>query len=537
MDQQDLDCVIVGCNNRPLSRILEEAEQTRQFSGAYEHFKANSAWFRAERLTYADLFNRCFTASTGRAANWNVFQAPQLGVHYLANFLLERGFRAEPVNSFNDDRERLEQLLERAPRAVAITTTFYVDPSPVREIVDFLRRRSSDTRIIVGGTYIYSMVYEQPEAMQDVLFRRMGADIYVCDAQGELTLSRICAELRETSPRLERVPNLAFPSVGKSFLRTRRQIEVNDLNQNAMRWERFDSRVVAPTALVRTSRSCPNQCAFCRYPVLEGPHTLADLATVEKELDDLHSIGVTHIVFVDDTFNIPPDRFKDLCRMMIRKKYGFRWLSYFRCANADEEAFDLAAESGAMMLFLGIEAGDQRILDGMNKNATVEQYHRGIQELKKRGIDTYASTMIGFPGETEQTARNTMRFIEEAEPTFYSMEVYFHDTKVPVAARKEEYGISGSGYSWRHDTMDWRDATELLKVGYRSIRGSSILPLYCFNVWSLGYYHSHGVARDRLREFVRLASRLCVAGLDDPPSPNQDAEDRILRVFGKEAGG
>jgi p-methyltransferase len=376
------------------------------------------------------------------------------------------------------------------------------------------------------------MVYEQPEAMQDVLFRRMGADIYVCDAQGELALSRICAELREASPRLERVANLAFSRADKSFLRTRRQIEVNDLNESAMRWERFDRGVVAPTALVRTSRSCPNRCAFCRYPVLEGPHTLADLATVEKELDDLHSIGVTHIVFVDDTFNIPPDRFKDLCRMMIRKKYGFRWLSYFRCANADEEAFDLAAESGAMMLFLGIESGDQRILNAMDKNATVEQYHHGIQELKKRGIDTYASTMIGFPGETERTARNTMRFIEEAEPTFYSMEVYFHDTKVPVAERKEECGISGSGYSWRHDTMDWRDATELLKVGYRSIRGSSILPLHCFNVWSLGYYHSHGVARDWLREFVRLASRLCLAGLDDPPAPNQDAEDRILRVFG-----
>jgi p-methyltransferase len=369
MDRQDLDCVIVGCNDRPFSQVLEEAAQASRFSGAYEHFKANSAWFRGERLTYADLFDRCFTASGGQAG-LNIFRAPQLGVHYLANFLLERGFAAEPVNSFNRDQARLEELLEQGPRSVAITTTFYFDPSPVREVVDFVRRRNSDVRIIVGGTYIFSMVYEQPEAMQDVLFRRMGADVYVCDAQGELTLGRICAELRESSPRLERVPNLALPTAGKSFARTRRQIEANDLNENAMRWERFDRSVVAPTALVRTSRSCPNQCAFCRYPVLEGPHTLADLATVEKELDDLRSIGVTHIVFVDDTFNVPLDRFKDLCRMMVRKKYGFRWLSYFRCANADAEAFDLAAESGAMTLFLGIESGAEEA-----RNRYLRLYH------------------------------------------------------------------------------------------------------------------------------------------------------------------
>src|SRR5580692_8915848 len=77
-------------------------------------------------------------------------------------------------------------------------------------------------------------------------------------------------------------------------------------------------------------------------------------------------------VFVDDTFNVPLPRFKKLLRMMIDKAWGFEWISFFRCSNADEEAFDLMARSGCIGVFLGIESGDQTILEYMDKHAKVE---------------------------------------------------------------------------------------------------------------------------------------------------------------------
>jgi p-methyltransferase len=86
--------------------------------------------------------------------------------------------------------------------------------------------------------------------------------------------------------------------------------------------------------------------------------------------------------------------------MMIKNEFDLRWISFFRCSNADEEAIDLMRESGCVGALLGIESGDQKILKYMNKSATLERYKWGMERLHQRGIATFASLICGFPGET-----------------------------------------------------------------------------------------------------------------------------------------
>ena len=94
----------------------------------------------------------------------------------------------------------------------------------------------------------------------------------------------------------------------------------------------------------------------------------------------MYALGnIQNVVFIDDTFNVPLPRFKDICRLMIRKNYRFNWFSYFRCSNSDEEAIDLMARSGCKGVFLGIESGSPHILQAMNKAATIEKYADGIE--------------------------------------------------------------------------------------------------------------------------------------------------------------
>lgn len=489
--RRTLDCVVVGYKSTPFRQLVDTTRAGRRISGSYEHFMASSVVLGGERKNYSELINACSAHSTGKPSDHEVFRLPSLGVHYLTSYLRTRGFQAEPINFFNHDRKRFDELLAEQPRSVAITTAFYFDPRSIRELVDHVRARSPETKVIVGGPYIYNLTCECPPAEQMKQLEQMGADIYVADSQGERTLGQLCAELRKPTPDLASIPNLIFGS-GKSYERTRREVEENDLDQCAVDWTSFDPATLAPTVITRTARSCANRCSFCRYPILGGPHTLASLDVVERELDYLHSIGITTLVIIDDTINIPLPRFKDLCRLMIRKRYGFRWFSYFRCANADDEAFDLMAASGCAGVFLGIESGDMTILRNMNKKATTDAYRNGIAQLKSRGIITYTSFMVGFPGETEESAANTRAFIEEIRPDFYCLEAYFHERKVPIADRQEEFGMKGYGYSWTHDTMDWRRAAALVREGYKTIRNSTILPLYHFNLWSVAYYTSQG---------------------------------------------
>jgi len=527
-----LDCVVVGYYEEPLEPLLESSRETRELSGGYQHLLANTAPFRGRRVRYPELLNFALREATGKQSDYHVGRLPNLAACYLTSFLRRRSFATETVNFVNHDRERFRELLARSPRAVAITTTFYFDSSPIAHLVRFVREHSPETKIVVGGPHIYHVCSDHPESVQDHIFTQMGADIYVFDSQGELTLSRICAALRQTRPDLDAVPNLAYTSGGRSFRRTAREVENNDMDQGSIDWRGFSPELLLPAVQLRTARSCAYKCAFCRYPILAGDLNLMSLPAVESELEYLRGIGVTHLLFIDDTFNIPKNRFKDLCRMMIARRFGFKWFSYFRCANADDEVFDLAARSGCTGVFLGIESGDNGVLKAMHKTATVEKYRYGLAKLKEHGIFSYASFIVGFPGETEASAQNTLSFIDDAAPDFYCLECYFHDKKVPIAERAEEFGLTGRGYSWQHDSMDWRRATELVQEGYRRINASIPLPLYCFDLWTMGYLLSQGLSLGSLEQFLRVGKDILLQGLAHPSAPvPADYERRLIDAF------
>jgi p-methyltransferase len=514
MSAKPIDCVIVGHNDVAVDQLIVQAAQYKEHSGTYRHLLANTVELDGTRVKYPALFNRAIAAATGRPANYNVAKLPNLGACTLASFLRKRGYVAEIVNFFNDDQALFADLLEGRPRCVAITTTYYYDAVPIREIVEFVRRRSPSTKIVVGGPHIFNLCSDLDERSQDIAFAEIGADVYVFDSQGELTLSRICEQMQAPRPNLDVVPNLTYTFDQKAFYRTRREIEDNDMDANVVDWSSFPKEFITPVVQMRTARSCAFKCSFCRYPVVAGPLNLNSVEAVERDLRYLKSAGTTHLLIIDDTFNIPPKRFKELCRMMIDNQFGFTWFSYFRCANADDEAFDLLAEAGCKGVFLGIESADPRILQIMSKGATPERYAEGIRKLKERGIITYASFIVGFPGETEESARNTIEFIRETQPAYYSLETFFYDRKTPIHARAAEFGLKGSGYSWRHQTMDWRRASQIVEDGYRTIAESVILPLHGFDLWSIGYLMAHGFAEEQLREFMTVASRAVVSGLD-----------------------
>ncbi|HKH49974.1 MAG TPA: radical SAM protein [Thermoanaerobaculia bacterium] len=527
-----LDCVVVGYYEQPLDDLLESSRQMREHSGGYKHLLANTVPFRGKRVRYPELLNFGLREATGKTCDYHVGRLPNLGACYLTSFLRKKGLDAALVNFFNHDQEAFRQILAGSPKAVALTTTFYFESSPIRYLVNFIREHSPDTKIIVGGPHIYHVCSDFSEPIQNQMFSEMGADVYVFDSQGELTLSRVCAALRATRPDLSTVPNLTYTSDNRTFERTPREIENNDMDESSIDWRHFSTELLVPSVQLRTARSCAYKCAFCRYPILAGDLNLTSLDVVERELTYLKEAGVTHLLFIDDTFNIPKNRFKDLCRMMIDRKFDFKWYSYFRCANADDEVFDLAARSGCTGVFLGIESGDNRMLKEMYKTATVDKYRYGLTKLREYGIFSYASFIIGFPGETEESAENTLAFIDEAQPTYYCLESYFHDKKVPIAARAEEFGLTGSSYAWQHDTMDWRRASEIVSSGYHRINGSIPVPLYCFDLWTIGYLMGQGLSREYIERFLRLGAEMLLAGMDaEIPAVAESFEQRLVEAL------
>jgi p-methyltransferase len=526
-----LDCIIVGYHDIGFERVEERAKQAGTYTGAYHALTTESVRFHGKRLPYMDLVNHCVSKARGTPSQLHVTELPSLGVCHLYSFLNNRGLKAEMINSFDHEQSRFQELLSQAPRAVAITTTFYVEFPAILDIVTFIRRHDPATKIIVGGPHIYNLCSGCDNVALEYVLELIGADIYIFDSQGELTLSRVLGALREQStPALASIPNLLYKT-DEGFNKTERVVENNSMDENRVAWESLSPELIAPTVQMRTARSCAFKCAFCSYPTLAGPLSLTSLDFVETQLRYFREIGVQNLVFVDDTFNVPLPRFKSLCRILA--EYGFQWFSYFRCSNADREAFDLMQKSGCAGVFLGIESGDQMVLNNMNKFADVGKYLEGIDSLTARGIMTFTSLIVGFPGETADTIQRTIEFIERARPTFYRAELYWHETlvKVPVHERADAFQLTGGGYNWRHSSMDWNEACGWIDYMYRAIGNSIVLPGYMFNFWALPYLIGKGFSLDKLKAFTARAQRMLIQGLGAGKGEMLQEEEELTGLF------
>jgi radical SAM superfamily enzyme YgiQ (UPF0313 family) len=309
-----------------------------------------------------------------------------------------------------------------------------------------------------------------------------------------------------------------------------REAENNDLDAESIDWSRFAPARLAPTAQMRTARSCAFKCSFCSHPELAGPLTLASVEVIERELEQLVACGVRNVVFIDDTFNVPLPRFKSICRMMIRRGFPLRAFSYLRAGNADTETFDLMAEAGWAGAFLGVESGDQRILGNMNKFAKVQTVAAGVRALRERGIATFTSFIVGFPGETDESIANTIAFISDNAPDFYRAEVWYADPGTPVMRDAERFGIKGAAFSWRHATMDWREATRWVHEIYATVTASQVLPVYGFDFWSLPYLLGQGFTLDYIRRFTEIAGAMMLRGMQAGASANAADLERLVEL-------
>ncbi|MBF0398132.1 MAG: radical SAM protein [Desulfobacterales bacterium] len=511
---KEYDCVIIGHYESDFNGFANRFRLLSEQSGAYHEALTNSIRMNGIRVTNTDLLNAGLESATGKKWDLNPFKIPHLGVFYLTSFLRKRGIRTEFINSFNFDESTLSEKVSKA-YTVAITTTYYLTDESIVKLVRYIRS-CSQARIIIGGPRIFRIYQDTPAKIRrDTHLKSIGADIYVIDSQGELTLSRVVKAITEEDTNLKRIPNIIFREKDGTMCETVREPEKNDMNTNAVQWSLFKENEYAPTVNLRTTRSCPFSCEFCSYPSFAGTYTLVDTDVLENEFRYLSEHGVRNIVFIDDTFNVPLPRFKDLLRRIIKNKFNFRWVSYFRTSVSDEETYDLMAESGCIAVYLGIESADQELLNKMNKHAKAEQYRKAITGLLKRNIMTLASLVIGFPGENENSIKKTIELLQETRSTFYALQLYFYDTLTPIYSKREEYGLQGAGFGWSHNTMDWKEAIHWKEYIIRNVTNSINLPFFGMNIWSLPYFLEKGLPMELLLKFFEFNNSYLRASLDN----------------------
>lgn len=394
-----------------------------------------------------------------------------LALAYLGTYLHKLDITYKCITSFDDELDLIKEILTTQKISiVAVSTTFCINLDTLRDIVKMIREINPNVKIVFGGHFIAARIKQLDDRGRKVLFKKVGGDILINSFYGEDILGKIILAIKNGNG-LEEIDNIFYKDkngihITKSYYP---EYEINDFNID---WELFADNM-GRYIPIRTNVSCMSKCNYCTYSQNAGKYKEYDLEKLEKELWQIKNIGKIKVVeFIDSTFNVPPYRFKEILKMMIRNKFDFEWHSFLRCQFLDEESVSLMRQSGCKAVHLGFESGNQEMLNIMNKGVKIEDYFHGHALLKKQGIITTGLFFIGFPGETFETIKDTINFINTIQPDYYFIQPWMYDHATPIKNYAEKYGLKGAEYNWSHKTMDSETAIKLAKQLPMLIKGS-----------------------------------------------------------------
>jgi anaerobic magnesium-protoporphyrin IX monomethyl ester cyclase len=128
------------------------------------------------------------------------------------------------------------------------------------------------------------------------------------------------------------------------------------------------------------------------------------------EIEQILSYGLTRINIADDLFTSDREKVHEVCEEIRRRKLSLTWTAFSRVNTVDKETLRLMRETGCDCISFGIESGNQEMLKRVRKGITLDQARKAVALCKEAGILPHASFMVGLPGETPETLKDTAEF-------------------------------------------------------------------------------------------------------------------------------
>ncbi len=167
-----------------------------------------------------------------------------------------------------------------------------------------------------------------------------------------------------------------------------------------------------------TSRGCVQWCDFCSTVRMFGRgYRTRSSKKVVDDMEMLHNkYGESQFTFYDDAFTINRQHTLEMCADIKTRKLNVEWDCETRVDAVDKELLEKMHDAGCITVWFGVESGSEKMLTKMHKKINREQVKNAFKMAQKAGMMTIASAVIGFPGETEETAWETINFINSLNP-------------------------------------------------------------------------------------------------------------------------
>lgn len=279
--------------------------------------------------------------------------------------------------------------------------------SRVKPVIEECRRRSN-APIVLGGAG-YSIF---PESALDYL----GADFGI-QGEGEWAMCELLGRMEKNAP-LDGLNGLWRPGKGLAAPPFRnRQMDAYPMPEPGIHLSTGpygkDHELMVP---FQTRRGCSMNCSYCSTPAIEGRHMRSHAPeTAVNNLRRFSESGFDRFFFVDNTFNLPGSYAAALCDRIAEAGLDITWQGIIYPAGLHETLAEKMARAGCRSVSLGFESADEQVLWAMNKKYGKKEIRRASEILYRHGIERMGFLLLGGPGETRQSVRQSIAFAESLE--------------------------------------------------------------------------------------------------------------------------
>jgi radical SAM superfamily enzyme YgiQ (UPF0313 family) len=354
---------------------------------------------------------------------------PPLGLAYLAAMLRQASHEIRIIDAnalrIGTD-EIIRQIRQISPGVIGITCV-----TPLFPIVTHICRQAKKLNptpiVVVGGPQVTIM----PElTMENPVFD------YGIEGEAEIAFPKLI-EAISGGGNVGRIKGLLY----RDGLKVIRSGPAEPMEMNAIP---FPARDLLPNdhyfdmttesrraSSIMTARGCPFKCAFCERYIRGGHYRPRSAENVVAELEELtNEFHCDEVIIYDDTFTASKKRAAEICEKILERGLKFRWDCRTRVDCVDYKLLKLMKQAGCSRISFGVESAGAGVLELFRKNITIEQVEQAFALTREAGIKILAYFMLGAPGESRESIRNTINLSLRLNPDFayYSIVVPYPGT-------------------------------------------------------------------------------------------------------------
>ena len=280
-------------------------------------------------------------------------------------------------------------------------TIFTLKHRAVYELIEKLKVLRPNIDVIVGGPHI--------RTINEEALKMCNAIDFACCGEGEDLIVELC-----TGQELSSIKGLVYRENGEIFSTDLRPYESNLDRFNFPRFNKFELEKYTDEILMLSSRGCPYSCTYCSVNLFSGRKIrLRSINSIVDEIAYWHRKGKKILNFSDDNFTFYADRVYQLCDEIEKRDLNGLTLrcSGVRADRLDRKLLQRMKEVGFKGIGIGVEAGNNKVLNLLKKGETIEEIEETIKNACDLGYEVILYFLFGTPGETEEDIEDSIKLV------------------------------------------------------------------------------------------------------------------------------